>query len=175
MQLRRSVLLSLLMTAFVAPWSGALAQQRKSGKPEAPGSEALLRGTVAEFEKVWNRHDVTAWLAMMTDDIWFTAAEDLYGQMKGKKAVKTTFEYDVKNTDLRWEIQRLRMMPDGTASVVLRHTALLLPKVDGKYKREDVSEPSLSRWRLVNGKWRLFYFTSHKGLALAEMKKDGLE
>ena len=43
-------------------------------------------------------------------------------------------------------IKRVRMMPDGTASVALRRVALLLPKTDGTYKREDVSDPSLSRW-----------------------------
>ena len=66
-------------------------------------------------------------------------------------------------------------MSAGTASLVLPHVGLIPPTTEGKYKREDVSDPSFSRWRFEGGKWRLFFFTSHKGWALAEMKKDGLE
>ena len=151
---------------------GASAQEKKAS---GAGTEGDLRNAIAQFEKAWNQHDVDAWLALMTEDVWFTQTLDYYERMKGKKAVKTTFEYDVKNTELKWEVKRVRIMPGGTASVVLRQVGLIPPKVDGKYKREDVSEPSFGRWRLEGGKWKLFFFTSNKGWALDEMKKDGLE
>lgn len=172
MDKRRVLLIGLAVVGTVLG-QGAGAQPKKA--KEAAGTEAALRDSIAQFEKAWNRHDVKAWLALMTEDVWFTQAQDYYERMKGKKAVQTTFEYDVKNTDLQWEAKRVRMMPDGTASVELRQVALIPPKTDGKYKREDVSDPSFSRWRFEGGKWRLFFFTSHKGWALAEMKKDGLE
>ena len=151
-----------------------MARPRNPRRPRRPAPKATLRDTISQFEKAWNRHDVNAWLALMTDDVWFTQTTDGYERMKGKKAVKTTFEFDVKSTDLQWEVKRVRMMPDGTASVVLRQVGLIPSKTDGKYKREDVSDPSFSGWRLEGGKWRLFFFTSHKGWALDEIKKDGL-
>jgi hypothetical protein len=67
------------------------------------------------------------------------------------------------------------MMPDGTATASLRTVARILPKTDGKYQAEFESTPSVSRWRLEEGRWRMFFFTSHKGWALDVMKKDGLE
>jgi hypothetical protein len=59
--------------------------------------------------------------------------------------------------------------------VVLRHFALILPKTGDKYASSFESSPSISRWRIENDRWRMFYYTSHKGTALVEMKKDGLE
>ncbi|MES2098679.1 MAG: nuclear transport factor 2 family protein [Pseudomonadota bacterium] len=141
-----------------------------------PGAtEATLREAILQYVAIWNRHDVQAWSTMLTDDIWYTEASDFYERMKGRKAVLTTFEYNVQSSDLLWEVRRVRMMPDGTATVVLRHVAQILPKVDGKYKASYESVPSLSRWRHEGGKWRMFFFTSDKGWALAEMKKDGVE
>ena len=66
------------------------------------------------------------------------------------------------------------MMPDGTATVVLSHFALILPKTGGKYASSFESSPSVSRWRIESNQWRMFYFTSYKGYALVEMQKDGL-
>ncbi|MDM0070676.1 nuclear transport factor 2 family protein [Variovorax sp. J31P207] len=170
MNQRRTFMIGVTATAILFN-RGAGAQAKKAS---GAGTEGDLRNAIVQFEKAWNQHDVDAWLALMTEDVWFTQTLDYYERMKGKKAVKTTFEYDVKNTDLKWDVQRVRMMPDGTASVVLRQVGLIPPKTDGKYKREDVSEPSFSRWRLEGGKWKLFFFTSNKGWALDEMKKDGL-
>ena len=81
----------------------------------------------------------------------------------------------VKTTDLKWEITRVKMLPNGAATVVLRHFALILPKKGDKYASSFESTPSLTRWRIEGDRWRMFYFTSQKGTALAEMKKDGVE
>jgi len=164
-------LLSIAAAVMLAVHSLPAAAQPKATKT---GSEAALRDAIVQFEAAWNRHDVKAWLALMTEDVWFTQTMDYYERMKGKPAVKTTFEYDVKSTDLKWEIKQLRMLEGGNAGVELRQVGLIPPKTDGKYKREDVSDPSYSRWRVEGGKWKLYFFTSNKGWALAEMKKDGL-
>jgi ketosteroid isomerase-like protein len=141
-----------------------------------PGAtEASLQEAIRQYVAIWNRHDVQAWSTMLTDDIWYTEAADFYGRMKGREAVLLSFADNVKSNDLLWEVRRLRMMPDGTATVVLRHVAQILPKVDGKYKASYESDPSISRWRYDGGKWRMFFFTSNKGWALSEMKKDGVE
>ena len=112
---------------------------------------------------------------MLAEDIWYTETLDYYGKMKGRKAVIHFFSDVVKTTDLTWDVVRLRMMPDGTATVVLRHVSLVLPKVNGKYKLTLESVPSVSRWRFERGAWKMFYFTTHKGQALDAMKTDGVE
>jgi hypothetical protein len=112
---------------------------------------------------------------MLTDDIWYTEATDYYQRMKGRPAVLAFFGDMVKTTDLAWDIIRLKMMPDGTATVELRHVALIPPKTGDKYAKSFESSPSLSRWRIEGDKWRMFFFTSHKGTALDAIKKDGLE
>jgi hypothetical protein len=49
----------------------------------------------------------------------------------------------------------------------------MLPKSGGTYQAEFISEPALARWRRDgDGRWRLFFFTSHKGWATAEIRKD---
>lgn len=112
---------------------------------------------------------------MLAEDIWYTETTDYYERMKGKKAVLHFFSPIVKSTDITWDINKVRMMPDGTATVVLRHVSLVPPKVNGKYKLTLESVPSVSRWRYERGGWKMFYFTTHKGLALDAMKKDGVD
>jgi len=168
MNTRRTVLVASLGAAF-GGWVGAWAQAPSGATEES------LRGTIRQYVDAWNRHDVQAWAGMLTDDIWYTEATDYYQRMKGREAVIGFFKDVVMTTDLLWEIQKIRVMPDGTATVVLRHVSLIPPKVDGKYKSTFESVPSLSRWRHENGAWHMFFFTSHKGTALDAMKKDGVE
>ena len=142
---------------------------------QTAASEASLREAVSQYVAAWNRHDVQGWASFLADDIWYTEAIDWYKRFQGRQAVITSFQDAVKESDLLWDVKRLRMMPDGTATVVVRHVAQILPKTDGRYKSSFESDPSITRWRFENGKWRMFFFTSHKGTALAEMKKDGVE
>jgi ketosteroid isomerase-like protein len=159
----------LLAVALLLVQAGVHAQ----GK--AAPSEASLREAIAHYVATWNRHDVPAWSALLTDDIWYTEAEDYYQRQKGRPAVISFFGDLVKTSDLKWEITRVKVMPDGTATVVMRHFALILPKTGEKYASTFESTPSVSRWRIEGDRWRMFYFTSHKGRALAEMKKDGID
>lgn len=159
----------LAVMSFLAGHGSVLAQ----GK--AARTEASLRDAITAYVATWNRHDVQAWSSLLTDDIWYTEADDYYQRMKGRPAVISFFGDVVKTTDLKWEVSRLKLMPDGTATVVLRHFALILPKTGDKYSASFESTPSVSRWRIEGERWKMFYFTSHKGSALVAMKKDGLE
>jgi ketosteroid isomerase-like protein len=141
---------------------------------KAAASEASVKAALEAYVKTWNRHNVNAWAATLTEDIWYTEATDYYQRMKGKKAVIAFFGDLVKTSDLKWEIVSIKMMPDGTATVVLRHHALILPKKGDKYASAFESTPTLARWRIEGGEWKMFYFTSDKGTALSEMKKDGV-
>jgi len=168
MHTRRAVNM-LVAVALLLVQAGVHAQ----GK--AAPTEASLREAIAHYVATWNRHDVQAWSALLTDDIWYTEADDYYQRMKGRPAVINFFGDMVKTSDLKWDITRLKMMPNGTATVVMRHFALILPKKGDKYASTFESTPSVSRWRIEGDRWRMFYFTSLKGAALAEMKKDGVD
>jgi len=141
---------------------------------KAQPNEASLKEAIASYVATWNRHDVQAWSALLTDDIWYTEAEDYYQRMKGRQAVLAFSGDLVKTTDLKWDVKRVKMMPDGTATVVLSHFALILPKTGAKYASTFESTPSVSRWRIEGDRWRMFFFTSHKGSALVAMQKDGV-
>ena len=165
---RRSLVIAATVSA-IAKWTSVCA--------EAPAlaTEASLREAMRKYVVAWNRRDVQAWSSMLTEDIWYTETTDFYERLKGRKGVILFFAPVVKTTDLTWEVIRLRMMPDGTATVVLRHVSLVPPKVDGKYKLTFESVPSVARWRFERGGWKMFFFTTHKGTALDAMKKDGTE
>jgi ketosteroid isomerase-like protein len=151
-----------------------LVQRGVHAQGKATPTKASLKEAIAHYVATLNRHDVKAWSALLTDDIWYTEADDYYRRIKGRPAVISFFGDLVKTSDLRWDVTRLKLMPNGTATVVLRHFALILPKKGDKYASSFESTPSLSRWRIEGERWRMFYFTSHKGTALAEMK-DGID
>jgi len=168
MNLRRTLVLGLLSLSLSPMTRKAAAQG------DAP-TEASLRDTTALYVAAWNRHDVSAWESLLTEDIWYTEATDYYQRMKGRAAVLAFYGDLVKTTDLKWEIQKIKLMPDGTATIVLKHHALILPKTGDKYSSTFVSDPTVTRWRVEAGKWRMFFYTSHKGSALDAMKKDSVD
>ena len=158
---RRTVLAALL----VAPLP-ALAQTP---------SEAAVREASAAYVKAWNRHDIKAWADFLAPDVWYTEADDFYERFKGRDKVVGWFEFNVKNADLAWEVQRLKALPDGSVGVVLKQTMSMLPRKNGKYASVFVSEPSFARWRPVDGRWQIVFFTSHAGWARDQIKKAGME
>ena len=58
---------------------------------KAVASEASVKATLEAYVKTWNRHNVNAWAATLTEDIWYTEGTDYYQRMKGKKAVIAFF------------------------------------------------------------------------------------
>ena len=168
MNLRRTLVLGLLSLSLSRIDRDAAAQG-------AAPTESSLRDAVALYVAAWNRHDVSAWESLLTEDIWYAEAIDYYQRMKGRSAVLAFYGDLVKTTDLKWEIQKIKLMPDGTATVVVKHHALILPKTGDKYSSTFVSDPTVTRWRNEAGKWRMYFYTSHKGSALDAMKKDGIE
>jgi uncharacterized protein (TIGR02246 family) len=164
MNTRRTLVVGCAAIAMATP---LLAQDKPT--------EASLREAIKRYVAAWNSHDVQAWSSFLTDDIWYTEAIDYYQRMKGRQAVLAFFGDTVKTSDLVWDVQQVKMMPDGTATVVVRHVANILPKTGEKYASSFESVPSVSRWRIEGDRWRLFYFTSHKGSALDVMQKDGIK
>ena len=142
---------------------------------QASSDEQKLRETLRQYEAAWNRHDVKAWSAFLTDDIWFTEAWDFYSRQKGRDHAVNLFKSNFAESDLSQQVVKVRMMPDGTATVAMREVVSHLPKTDGKYKAVFESDPVISRWRKEGEAWKMFFYTSHKGWALDQLKKDGVE
>lgn len=142
---------------------------------QSSSDEQKLRETMRQYEAAWNRHDVKAWSAFLTDDIWFTEAWDSYSRQKGRDHAVNLFKSNFADSDLSQQVVKVRMMPDGTATVAMREVVSHLPKTDGKYKAVFESDPVISRWRKEGDVWKMFFYTSHKGWALDQLKKDGVE
>jgi ketosteroid isomerase-like protein len=139
----------------------------------ARADEAAVREASAALVQAWNRHDVKAWSSFLTEDAWYKEAEDFYERYKGRDKAVGLIGYKVENSDLEWDIVRVKTRSDGQVGVVLVERMKMLPKTAGKYQSVFTSNPSYARWRRdPDGRWRMVYFTSNKGLALAEMKKD---
>jgi uncharacterized protein (TIGR02246 family) len=143
-------------------------------QPQQNADEKALREVMHQYEKAWNSHDVKAWSAFLTDDIWFTEAWDSYGRQKGRESAVNLFKSNFQASDLKQEIVQIRMQPDGTATVAMKEVVSHLPKTAGKYKAVFESDPVISRWKKDGGTWRMFFYTSDKGWALDQLKKDGL-
>jgi ketosteroid isomerase-like protein len=139
----------------------------------ARADEAAVRQATEALVQAWNRHDTQAWSAHLAVDSWYTDVDDTYERYKGRDQAIGRFSYSVENSDLQWDIVRMKTRPDGVVSVVLVERLSMLPKTDGKYRMVYTSDPSIARWRRdADGRWRVVYFTSQKGRALAEIKKD---
>ena len=145
-----------------------------SARLPADATESSLRDAVRRYVEAWNRHDVPVWAGALTEDVQFAQGVDPHRLLQGRSAVVGQVGDLVRTTDLTWDIVRLRMMSDSTATVVVRQTASLLPKVDGRYLRVAESMPSVSRWRYEGG-WKMWFFSAHKESAVAAMKEDGVE
>lgn len=153
---------------------------RSPAAPAAPPAvppfvdpETAVRQATERLLDAWNRHDVAAWSALLTEDVWYAETDDtFYQRSKGREQVIARFEYEVRNSTLQWELKRLRPLPDGSVSVLLRQTKAMLPAADGKPGPSFDSDPALARWRREGDAWRLAFFTSHKGWALAEAQKE---
>ena len=165
--------MSTRRTAIVAA-AGMLVIRVALARLPADATESSLREALRHYVDAWNRHDVPAWAEVLTEDVRYIRGVDPYRPLEGRAAVVGEVGELVRTSDLSWDIVRLRMRPESTATVVVRQTAGLLPKVDGRYAGSLESMPSVSRWRYEGG-WKMWFFSAHKDSALAAMKEDGVE
>ena len=154
--------------------AGALLAARLSARLPAEATESSLREALRRCVEAWSRHDVSGWADTLTEDVRYSSGVDPYRLLQGRPAVAGQIGELVLTTDLAWDIVRLRMRSDSTATVVVRQTLGWLPKVDGRYVRAAESPLAVSRWR-YEGSWKLWFFTAHKESALEAMKEDGVE
>lgn len=146
----------------------ALALCLAAAAAAAAGDEAGVRAALQRCVDAWNRHEPPAFGACLTEDVWYSEADDsAYKRFQGRAKALDLLDYNIRNSDLQWEVAWIRTLADGTAAVKLKQRVGMLPLKDGQYAMSFDSEPSLARLRRENGVWKLHFFTSHKGWALA--------
>ena len=159
------------------PWPAAavaaLALLPAAAQP-LPG-EAGVRAALERCVAAWNRHVPKAFAdACVTDDVWFTETDDSwYQRFKGRAKMLGLLDYNIRNTDLQWEVVKLQALSDGTVAVQLKQSVGVLPRKQGKYAQSFNSDPSYARLRPEGKQWKLYFFTSDTGWARALLASSG--
>ena len=160
--MRRTLALCLLALA---------ASVQAQPAPDEAGVRAALERCVA----AWNRHVPKAFAdACVTDDVWFTEADDsAYQRFKGRAKMLGLLDYNIRNTDLQWEVVKLQALSDGAVAVQLKQRVGVLPRKQGKYSQSFDSDPSYARLRREGKQWKLYFFTSNAGWARSLLAAPG--
>lgn len=138
----------------------------------AVDDEAGVRQALQRCVAGWNSHDPKTFGDCLTEDIWFSEADDsYYKRFVGRDKVLGMFDYNIRNSDLQWEVVRIKSLADGSVAVQLKQRAGILPKKDGKYAMSFDSDPSLARLRREDGAWKVYFFTSDPRWARALLQE----
>ena len=162
--LRRSILLGA--GALLAAWPAA-------AQTGSPASEDALREAVAQYVSAWNRRDIDSLAALLAHDMHYI---EPYGSEKHtREAVAAYTRLVMAVYDLRLDIVRLRVGDSGNeATLVLRGQHLGLPVRDGRYSQRFDRAPLVTRWRIEDGRWRLFYFNDNTVKSTEIVRSEGL-
>lgn len=157
----------LLSSLVLVPWVTLAA---------AP-DEAALRDAMARYERAWNTRDVAAWKKLVTDDLHYHETylhTDPARQMTTRESSLRAFRSGIEAFDFKWEPLRIHFRPDGSATAVMRVVQLALPKTNGKYAGRFETNPSIARWRVEGGRWRLYQYVTYTPYAREIVSKEGL-
>ncbi|MBI3156450.1 MAG: hypothetical protein HYZ20_13715 [Burkholderiales bacterium] len=136
--------------------------------PAAAVDEAAVREALQRCVAGWNDHEPRAFGDCLTADVWFSEADDsFYKRFVGRDKVLGMFDYNIRNSDLHWEVVRIKPLADGSVAVQLKQRVGILPLKDGKYAMSFDRDPSLARLRREGKVWKVYFFTSHRGWARA--------
>jgi hypothetical protein len=136
--------------------------------PAAVDDEAGVRQALQRCVDGWNSHDPKTFGDCLTDDVWFSEADDsFYKRFRGRDKVLGMFDYNIRNSDLQWDGMRMKSLDDGSVAVQLKQQVGILPKKDGRYAMSFDSDPSLARLRRDGGVWKVYFFTSDSRWARA--------
>jgi hypothetical protein len=134
----------------------------------AADDEAAVRAALQRCVDGWNAHVPKVFGDCLTADVWFSEANDsFYKRFVGRDKVLGMFDYNIRNTDLQWQVVRIQPLPDGSMAVPLKQRIGILPLKDGKYAMSFDSDPSLARLRREGSGWKVYFFTSDSGWARA--------
>lgn len=144
----------------------------------AATDEAALRDAIERFRQAWNARDMTAWEQLVADDMhlqetYYHTAESY--KINTRERSRPQFENNFKSFDLEWSVQRIKLLPDGRATVAMKMVQHALPRgADGRYAGSFVTDPAITRWRVEGGQWRLHHFVTFQPQAREIVSKEGL-
>ena len=139
--------------------------------------EAALREAIARYERIWNQRDVAAWKNIVTADLHYQETylhTDEARQMTTRERSLRAYQSGIDAFDFKWEPLRIRMKPDGRATVVMRVVQLALPRTGNKYAATFETNPAIARWRVEDGQWKLYHYVTYKEMAREIVSSEGL-
>ena len=90
-------------------WLGALALMAGLASGPASADEAAVRSATQALVEAWNRHDAKAVTELLAEDVWYTETNDsLYQRQKGRERAMSLLAYSIENSDLQWDIVRVK-------------------------------------------------------------------
>lgn len=144
----------------------------------AATDEAALREAMFAYERAWNQRDVAAWKNLVTADLLYQETylhTDPERQMTTRDRSLRAFQSGIDAFDFKWMPLRIHMKPDGaSATAVMRVVQLALPRTKGKYAATFETNPAIARWRVDEGRWRLYHYVTYKELAREIVRTEGL-
>ncbi len=156
---RRTALFAATLLAGVP----ALAQ----GAPD----EAALRKAMAAYERAWKQRDVEAWKGLVTADLLyeetFTSALAESRRINSRERAQPVFETSARDFSFKWEPLRIVMKPDGSATAVMR---IVQTANNATFE----TNPAVARWRVDDGRWKLYHYVTHKPHAREIVSAEGL-
>lgn len=144
----------------------------------AAPDEAALREAIARYERIWNQRDVAAWKDAVTADLHYQETylhTDEARQMTTRERSLRAYQSGIDAFDLKWEPLRIHIKPDGSATVVMRVVQLALPRTNGKYAATFETNPAIARWRVEDGRWKLYHYVTYKPLAREIVASERLQ
>ena len=157
----------------VAVWAACTALPGLAAAPD----EAALREAMARYARAWNERDVAAWNELTTADLHYNETylhTDEARQMTTRDRSRRAFESAITGFDFEWQPLRIHFRPDGSATAVMRVVQLALPKKQGKYAARFETNPAIARWRVEDGRWRLYHYVTYAPYAKEIVSNEGL-
>lgn len=145
--------------------------------PAPAADEVALREAMRAYERAWNERDVVAWTALTTVDLHYQETylhTDEARQMTTRDRSRRAFESAITGFDFKWEPLRIHIKPDGSATAVMRVLQLALPRTGDKYAATFETNPAIARWRVDEGRWKLYHYVTYKEQAREIVRSEGL-
>lgn len=155
---RRTLLVALTVTVATMPAAAAV-------------DEAALRAAMAAYERAWKQRDVAAWKDLVTADLLyeetFTSALLESRRINSRERAQPVFETSARDFAFTWEPLRVVMKPDGSATAVMR---IVQTANNATFE----TNPAIARWRVEDGRWKLYHYVTHKPHAREIVRNEGL-
>jgi hypothetical protein len=160
------------LAATLSPLAFSPMAARAQGTPAE--SEAAVRQALAQFLAAWNRHDFAAWSEMLAIDVHWVFPNS--NSKRSRDVVATYGSQRMRIYDVDYSVRRIKLHDNDTrATLTVGGQERELPVRDGKYVRIWSRELLLTRWRLEDAHWRLYYWNDNTFESAALAKEEGLE